>query len=178
MDYTLTDALRPARSRSHYYVRLSGEEELGALIQQLGQPAVWQVACKLSGPIDAAGLVAHMHGARDLAVWAMHQSAGDARVASCVVSTHALDWHLAVVHEAKFSLTRHVEAIDQLASVVFRARPEVNEVWTALPLPEPDSAAETLAALGFTQVHSDLDQGRQRTYGLFRHVWSAYQQPA
>lgn len=177
MDYALTDALRPARSRSHYYERLHGEDDLGALAQQLGQPAVWQVACKLSGPIDAAGFVEHMQGARDVAVWAMHQLLGDARVASCVVSTHALDWHVSVVHETKFSLTRHVEAIDQLASVVFRARPEVNEVWTALTLPEPDSAADTLAALGFTHVQSDLDEGKQRTYGLFRHVWSAYQQP-
>lgn len=177
MDYTLTDALQPARSRSHHYVRLHTEQELGPLAQQLGRRAVWKVACKFGGPIEAAGLVEHMQGARDIAVWAMHQLLGDARVASCVVSTHALDWHVAVVHEAKFSLARHVEAIDQLASVVFRARPEVNEVWTALPLPEPDGAEETLAALGFTHVPSDLDQGEQRTYGLFRHVWSAYQQP-
>lgn len=177
MDYTLTDAFALAASRSHHYRRVPQQVELGSLAACLGETAVWHAACKFTGPMAPEAFAARLTGERDLAAWAMLQQVGDARVATCVISTYALDWHVAVVHEARFSLARHVEAVDHLANAVFLARPEANEVWTALPLPEPEGAEESLAALGFTHVPSELDRGKRRTYGLFRDVWTAYRQP-
>ncbi|MBE7220498.1 MAG: hypothetical protein INR64_18675 [Caulobacteraceae bacterium] len=177
MDYTLDDALALGPSRGHHYRRVPQGAKLGPLAARLGEPAVWHVALKLAAPPSADALLGRLTGERDVAAWAMAQQVGDARVATCVISTYGLDWHVAVVHEANFSLARHVEAVDHLANAVFRARPEANEVWTALPVPEPDGAEESLAALGFTHVPSELDRGTRRTYGLFRDVWTAYRQP-
>lgn len=133
----------------------------------------YNVALNVGEPIDAARLTSLVQE-RDVFLWRMQPEGEERTVAYLSLSRYAMAEQVYVLSPKGWDNTVVAAGLEALTQAVFREVPACRDIWTCLPLPEPEDGEETLAIMGFSHVPASLDKKRRRTFGLGRDVFQAY----
>lgn len=165
--------MKLARQPGFDFIPLTTAAEVAALAP-LGQQFEWyDVALNVGSPLDEATL-AQLVAEKDIFVWRMQSDDNPQLQAYASLSRFAMAQQVYVYCPKGWDNTAVAAGIEALTQLVFAQVPDCQDVWTCLPVPEPDNSEETLLIMGFTYTPASLDNDARRTFGLARDIFTAY----
>jgi len=157
----------------YHFVPLTQPGEYDVLVPFGENFEFYNVALNVGSPIDGTFL-AELVAQQDLFIWRMEPDDPQERVAYATLCRFALDEQAYVFCPEGWDNTAVAAGLEAIGQAVFKNQPNCQDLWTCLPLPEPQDAEETLLIMGYTYTPASLDKERRRTFGLSRDVFTAY----
>jgi hypothetical protein len=156
------------------FIPLTTPEALAPLDAFVDKVEFYDVALNVGEPLTAASL-RDLVAVGDLFVWRMQATEARANKAMyALLSRYAMAEQAYVYCPQGWDNLAVAAGLEALTQAVFTAKPDCEDVWVGLPLPQPQDAEETLLIMGYTYTPSNLDKDIRRTFGLSRQVYMAY----